>query len=735
MPSKMGSRSFTTISERSPSHRKTPRSEQPNTFVAIDGEGMTNAYGQHTYVLLGLGSDQISNANGLDWRTIFGFLYDHFSPRTTYCGFYLGYDFTQWLKTLPEDKAWLLLTSEGQAKRARNKSGGNHRPFPVNHDGWEFDILGNKRLCIRPRYCDCAMQHTCGQKQPPWMFICDVGHFFQCSFLKVIDPNGWDGSCPVTADEYETIRQGKELRSTAVLGPDMMRYNALENEILQRVMAIMDEGFLELGIKLGPSTYHGPGQAAQSWMRSEKIISTEQLEKCCPQWALDAAAASYFGGWFEIMMHGIIPGDCYEYDVNSAYPFVIATLPCLEHGTWTEGIGYPDELENGDLCLVQARVWTASPEDWDKAHYIGAMLHRTKKGTVKRPLATEGWYWWHELQAAISADCVENISPVPESATSPQVFKWIRYQPCDCFPPLRRVENLYAKRLAVGKNTPLGKAAKLVYNSMYGKFAQSIGHPVYGNPIYASLITAGCRTQILDAIATHPKGKSDVAMVATDGVYFRTPHNSLPISNKLGEWESTKRRNLTLFKPGVYWDDEARRRIATGKNPNLKARGVNGSDFGGIIAGVDTEYRTWRSTGKARTIYAAPPHDWPSVQLVLSFSMTSALLAIRRNKWWTAGSVRDETDEKNRVVQSSNPATKRFGWWYDNGADAYRSEPHRPELPSDNVWEELQSYPYEKRFGMEDPFSQESREQFGISPDSENIGDEWYRVILNADLR
>src|SRR5690606_895113 len=107
----------------------------------------------------------------------------------------------------------------------------------------------------------------------------------------------------------------------------------------------------------------------------------------------------------------------------------------------------------------------------------------------------------------------------------------------------------------VGKNSSHGKAYKLIYNSAYGKMAQSIGNPKYSNPIYASLITTGCRTMITHAIATHPKKTKDLLMVATDGVYFRSPHPSLEIDkSRLGAWDESIKRNLTLFMPGIYWD-------------------------------------------------------------------------------------------------------------------------------------------------------------------------------------
>ena len=93
------------------------------------------------------------------------------------------------------------------------------------------------------------------------------------------------------------------------------------------------------------------------------------------------------------------------------------------------------------------------------------------------------------------------------------------YHPCSHGKPLAGLAELFQQRLRVGKSTPHGIGLKLTYNSAYGKFAQSIGTPVFANPVYASLITAGVRAMICDAIATHPNHTDDLLMIATDAVY------------------------------------------------------------------------------------------------------------------------------------------------------------------------------------------------------------------------
>jgi hypothetical protein len=628
----------------------------PTEFVGVDGEGVTKPDGSHYYVLLGVGDQQITNPNGLGFEECLEFLWDNFrTGSVAYVGFFLGYDFVQMFKQLPEERARMLLTKQGRAKRAP-KNPKRVQPFPVEYNGWEFDILGNKRLKIR----------KAGSKR--WMNICDTGPFFQKSFLKVIDPNEWSDPI-VTQEEYDLVAQGKSHRSSASLDRDMLRYNRLENEILARVMCKLNEGFQSLDIHLAPGQWFGPGQAAQAWLKG-KAITSETLREITPLEVLEHARESYFGGWFEIMAHGIIPGITYEYDINSAYPYIISTLPCLEHGEWVHND--PDCQWETLYTLVYARV---RGDDRN----IGTMLHRDTKGNISRPDRTEGWYWLHEIVAAKRAGIISDDPDILDSWT---------YRPCSCIPPFVKVRDIYALRKQVGKKTPLGIACKLVPNSLYGKFAQSIGNPEFSNPIYASLITAGTRTMILNAIATHPRGTNAVRMVATDGVYFSEPHPNLPITGNLGDWDTDKKTNIRLFKPGVYWDDKAIAAVRDGISPVFKARGVNARDFGQKLEEVDRLFRAMESED-----------DWPVVRFPLQFMMITAIQALMRNDWTQAGTLVKSPEAK----QSSNPARKRCdGYWDDDGV--LRTHPiiNRPYVPS---------LPYEKRFGMildgtmEDPFN------------------------------
>lgn len=712
-------------------------------FIAVDGEGLSrplyytdydeetgeevqilsSTEDRHDYVLLSVG-DQSYHRNGkpLEHDGIFRFLYDQFleHPDAAFVGFALGYDFTMWFKSLDEYAAYSLLTKDGIKRRQPREDSGMVGPFPVRDGGgryddegyyfktakWEFDILGSKRFKLRPyvRSEDIPLKivnHKDGTSSTKrvhpykWMYICDVFPFFQSSFLKAIKPQ--KGATPIVSqEEYDVIVRGKEHRSCGrrcLLGtPDdcpgdfgdaMIRYNLLENEILSRLMSTLNEGFVADQIRLTKKQWMGPGQAAQEWMRLIGVPTREENEEAVPRWAFEAARKSYYGGWFEIFNHGPVPGTSYAYDINSAYPAVIATLPCLLHGSWTQGVGRPGRLRTNSYRLVYGLF--SGNDDW-----VGPLPHRTNDGNISHPLRTKGWYWWHEVQAAKKAGLLSRM----------QIEEWVEYAPCNCSPPMASVRELYNGRLHVGKNTPQGKAKKLVYNSAYGKCAQSIGQPRFSNSIYASLITAGCRTQILEAIATHPTQSASLLMIATDGIVFKEPHPYLDIdAERLGAWDEEKYENLSLFMPGLYWHDEARKQIREGIVPQLKSRGVSAKYLGTVIDRVDNLWREYEG-GK----------DMPRVALTIDWALIGAKQAIVRNDWKTCG---QNVYNAQRWLDGS-PYNKRSGLTKVNSWGGIRSWPYDER-------ENLETLAYEPRFGLRDDDDMDEVDEL-ITPDG-MVGD------------
>jgi hypothetical protein len=634
----------------------------------------------HDYVLLSVGDESYSRSDGgrLEWEEIFSFLYDQFlaaDPRAVFVGYYLGYDFAQWVRTMPAERGAMLYDPKEIARRQRRHSGGNRVPFPLYIGDWQCDVLPGRRFKLRP-------EPNAEHPERRWMYICDVGPFFQRSFLTAIDPADWP--TPIVSDaDYELIKEGKERRSVAVLDTAMRRYNVAENRAISQLMAAMNEGFVQSGVRLQKDQWFGPGQAAQAWMSLVECPTGEEIREVLPDYAFEAARATYYGGWFETFAHGHVPGVSYEYDEISSYPYTISGLPCLLHGTWSQGDGAPPSFPHtNQLCMVRAAVWGSNPQ-------IGTMLHRTPRGTILRPHHTAGWYWWHELDAAIGAGLIDNV----------QVHEHVVYDKCACLPPLRMIKELFELRKQVGKNTPLGKALKLLYNSVYGKCAQSVGNPRYSNPIWASLITSWTRTRILDAIATHPTGTRDILMVATDGVYFRTPHPNLPISkDELGKWEAQEKYNLTLFMPGMYWDDKTRDGLKDGQAPKLKSRGVSAYALGMRISDIDRQFNDIHQTD-----------TWPVIDLPINMQIITPGQAIQRHNWELAGHVIQSTPA-DPIVRSinANPVTKRPPYPYHD-QDLIRTIPY-PEPP----FGPIQSKPYDGTFGLREDIHTDEQEALAI---------------------
>jgi hypothetical protein len=753
------------------------RSREIQSFVGVDGEGVDRPDGAHEYVMLSVGDQTLwKGGRLLTLDEILSFLWACYTknPSAIYVGFFLGYDFIQWEKQLPEQQAYLLLTNAGIAERSsQRKSSANRFPDPVVYLGWEIDIMAGRRFKLRPhvhrrsQFTDACRNRTCGisleidpstltgvdgigelipgelewtpncdpnsaQEFPGWstfvekkaviasvpegwMYICDTGSFWQTSFLNVIKPEAW-GNLPVVSQaEYDLVRRGKDNRSRIVpygetnYFEEMARYNILENEILARVTHRLNEGFLNdtIPIRLKKNEWYGPGRAAQAWMdmlhnrvadpdavqfnkatglrfqveskerKNERGLLNADVYHSMPTWFVEAARSSYYGGWFEQFIHGHC-GDVWEYDVNSAYPYIIASLPCLHtegihDGTYTREIGRNYPTDPGRYTILHATIRGTNP-------YIGVMPYRTIQGNILRPGIVKGWYWLHEINAARTAGLVDTVD----------CEEWVSYSPCHCLPPFNPddigIQRMYNLRLGVGKNSPAGKALKLVYNSAYGKTAQSVGVPKYSNPVYASLITAGCRTLILGAIATHPLGAATVSMVATDGIYFTMRHPGLSLSKTtLGSWDETFKQNMTQLMPGVYWDDETRQRIRDGHTPKMKSRGVSARDLVkqiDVLDGLFARGHFGLANGEAYT--------WPTIRFHQAFLITSAKLALQRGKWNDAGAVQHGSE---RSI-SSDPRTKRIPIAYrdENNGGIVRTRPYP-------TWTTIDTTPYGKAFG------------------------------------
>ena len=643
--------------------------------------GIYESVDYHAYELFGIGDQWIGKAGvELTHHEVFEFLYSHYEscddPKRAYVGFFLGYDFIMWVRHLYEKTAWKLVTPAGKESRTRrtfNDDGTikSQITFPVtawDYDygvqDWDIEMLGHKRFSLRRHipfeervlkrtYIDEEGEERKEYEPHPhkWMHICDAGSFFQTSLLNAIDPTKAVEPI-VTAEEFALLKRGKDRRSDAEFDSETVEYNMMENEVLSRLMKQLAGSFADIGIQLRTNQWYGPGAAAQATLNMWQVPEGKEIREHLSKEFDTVARYSYYGGWFETMIIGPYPEKVYEYDINSAYPAIIESLPCLLHAREDSGTGNPPDYEkDSDIIFVDAETQTF-PLSIGYLPAFGGLSHRILDGSISRPLETRGWHSLREVQAAGRAYCHKDVI----------YYSWRRIRVgCDCPSPFAKIKEMYQERLTVGKNSPRGIAMKLVYNSIYGKLAQSIGVPKYAMSVYATLITSGCRTMILDAVSKLPGKSHDVLMIATDGLYTTAPAEGLHIDGEtLGAWEAKELNGFTAVMPGVHWTDKtltdvmkAREEAGLGKpdfsSIKLKSRGVSARDIGGSIFEFKRQFEEMVNLPVGTLI-----EDFPEVEVNIEFSIVSAKLSLARNKWETCGTVEPTT----RVI-STKPFSKR----------------------------------------------------------------------------
>lgn len=560
-------------------------------FVGVDGEGRNVSATNHAYFLLRVGGQSIFPPGGrvrLTTEQCLSLL-DTQRRDAIHIIYYGNYDFTKILTDVDSPSLAKLINPA-----LRRRKEGNGRTYPIVWRGYEIDMLAGRMLSIRKRidsYVDDDGKTR--WNKTPEMKVFDVGPFFQCPFIDAIKK--WKIG---DKDEWESIEAGKRARARFAEYSDewVDEYNALEIKLLQELMEKFRSACLSPTVNLVPANWFGPGQLAEAMFRKYQVPRTKDVPILSDERYVELlrfARAAYYGGRTEAMAIGNTARPVKQYDINSAYPYAMLTVPCLIHGEWTyreyaEGATTADI--DGDLALCYG---TFSPNEY-RTLWFGLPWRRSD-GSILYPGWGRGWYWAHEINASIH----QNFSV--DSA-------WIYRRRCVC-QPLSFVREVYAERKALGKNDA-GTVLKLALNSLYGKSVQSVGNPRYSNPIWGSYITSICRTMIQDFIhgskwcSRHPENITlsdpetarilkkhpswikhircgvDILMVATDGVAtWNLDRDDIQLGEQLGEWSvETHDSGMFIVQPGVYY---------RGNQKPPKARGVSISE----LAAKEYEFR------------------------------------------------------------------------------------------------------------------------------------------------
>lgn len=469
----------------------------------MDGEGIGRA--PHAYVLLAACDasgrhDYVENVNGIPTEVGLRFLLSlpRAFPNVRLAGFYLSYDWTMLLRDLPNRALYRLLRPELRLRPREEGAGFS----PVFWRGFKLHYLsGMMRIA-----------HG-GESVTVW----DVGKYYQSRFVTALEAAGLAPS--------ELITRMKEERGTwHEKDLDRMRDYCLEEcRELAKLCGLLEAQHESIG--LAPRTWHGPGSTASA------LLAREKVERCHAKAPPDVdalASRAFFGGRFEQSFIGSRSG-VHSYDVRSAYPHAIASLPCLAHAKWVRRRRAP---KDGATALVAYRVRDVGERLW------GPLPCRLADDSIVWPRSgSTGWVWSVEFEKALEWKGVEYAGE-----------HWELQKKCSC-EPFAFVPSLYAARLARPENK---QVLKLAMNSLYGKLAQSTGGGSrWSSRVWAGIITATTRARMLDLIQAHGD-ESKLCAIATDGAYS-TERLRVNESEALGAWEHGAKGYMTFVRPGIYW--------------------------------------------------------------------------------------------------------------------------------------------------------------------------------------
>jgi hypothetical protein len=454
-------------------------------FLSYDGEGIT-VEGKHSYVLLACSNgESIYRPDGISTVDALNFLLRSKDQRRIRIFFAFGYDVQQITRDLADSQ--LVALMHGEQVR--------YRSFRLSYLPGKIFSVNNVKFY-------------------------DVFNYWQKSFIKAVTetlgPNAVSQSLIV----------GKESRSDFADWrlDDILSYTneelALLNSIADHLRTILVRADIHLG-----SNFYGPGSIANFWFKRYQI-SPPRIENPA---LIDVMERAYYGGRFETFRLGRVE-PIYEYDINSAYPAVIANLPYLDGWEHRTNLAYHTSVD----WSVWKVKWNIPPQS-----KIGPFPSRDRHGLISYPANGIGWYWKPEIEAAISIygtryiTVSEGYEPTSIKGTP---FDWVR--------------ETYDRRLELKEQgDPAQQGLKIGLNSIYGKTAQRVGSAKYFSLAWAGFITASTRAKLLSSIVGR---EANVIAFATDAVYFDREQQGLRQGKQLGDFSGRRWLRGYFLQSGVY---------------------------------------------------------------------------------------------------------------------------------------------------------------------------------------
>lgn len=490
-------------------NRATNNLEKPRNIIAID----TETDNGDIFLIADSNGDYLDHPD-ITFENVAKFLLKH-EGNWIFC-YNLGYDAECILKLLPES----ILKSYKWKKELR-----------FSHLGYKIHYIDRKKLTISKGHhsvnCYDIAQYYENRPLP---------QAYSENIKKPLDP------------QYLTIKENRGVFSKHY-------YSRHKNEVRNYCISdcILTKELAENWVKTFHDTFgFYPANWISSGYLAEKVLINNGISvptfNETPYEVQELARQSFYGGRFELIQRGFI-GECYLYDINSAYPFALTTLPDITNGKWIRSEKINPKSKLGFFAISV---------DVDDNVKIAPFPFRKKNGTICYPCG--------RFKTFVTLDEISMIRQDPKiKYRILESYQFIPNKNCN-YPFKKFIEKQYDRRMKLRKqNNQLERAIKIILNSIYGKTAQKTNRTMGNlfNPVIASYITGFARSQLYRFVKENNLDNETVAF-ATDSIAVRKKIPNLH-SEKLGEMKLDKEGNDVIFlSNGFYRFNEVWKRRGVG---------------------------------------------------------------------------------------------------------------------------------------------------------------------------
>lgn len=393
----------------------------------------------------------------------------------------------------------------------------------------------------------------------------DYSSFFGLKFITTCEKILGD---ELTAEDRTTIEHGKAERGHVGWEQldEVLYYWRAEIRLMQRVFEKFRDVMCRAGFPL--RDWYGPGALANFIIAQYKMrphmAGAQVTSDAMPHAVHEASKRAFFGGRFELFQAGRTVGPVNILDIGSAYPHALRMVPSLDpaHGEWVH-VEHPQKIERFGFYKVRYR----SPNPSIAETRPMPLPWRDKRGMITFPASVIGWYASPEARMLFGAKGAEII----------EGWYWRPYGQIKL--PWKFLEEMYERRMRIGKENLMSMPFKLGPNSIYGKLAQTVGYDKekklppksHALPI-AAWVTSMCRAMLYSAMRKAP---DRIIAVETDSIITTASPEELGVKlgSGLGEWDVKTYEEIVYVQSGMYHLKSNGEWLAT------KSRGLQANEY------------------------------------------------------------------------------------------------------------------------------------------------------------